>query len=253
MMNANYPTNGGLETFLRSGGVFRNLSQFQGPDAARRALKDNCTISTASPFLRFSAMKAECDGRIQHEANIGADTATLSALVLPYGRNSTSDSGVTERYQFGCFARSLASNADTHVMFNFDTKYVLARKSAGTARFWESPEGLRFECYPPSTTWADDLLLSVERRDITGTGIGCVPTAYKIEIGADGVRTKVITSADLIVVSVCSFARFDETLVVSQILAKNTQPPSVEAVEKYLNSIRGAKPPVTSQRAPRKQ
>jgi len=50
--------------------------------------------------------------------------------------------------------------------FNHDSNYVLGRLSAGTLKLTRDDKGIYMETFPPSTTWANDLLVSMRRGDI---------------------------------------------------------------------------------------
>lgn len=57
-------------------------------------------------------------------------------------------------------------NDDTRALFNHDPNYVLGRTKNGTLKLIVDDIGLRYEITPPDTTWANDLLKSMERGDI---------------------------------------------------------------------------------------
>ena len=67
----------------------------------------------------------------------------------------------------GAFTKTL-QEGDPASVWNHDSNYVLGRKSAGTLRLSEDERGLRYEVDPPETTWAKDLLVSIERGDVRG-------------------------------------------------------------------------------------
>jgi len=65
----------------------------------------------------------------------------------------------------GAFTASLAS--DVRAVINHDPNLLLGRTTSGTLRLSEDTHGLRYEVDPPDTSYADDLLVSVQRGDIT--------------------------------------------------------------------------------------
>jgi HK97 family phage prohead protease len=227
-----------LTQFLRDGGIFRSPAHFAVP--GEMGMKRTVFTSTPSPFLRHSVMSAEAHERIGRES-ISAQSVVLTGLAVPFGKTTTSPSGLLERFQPGCFAASLDRD-DIRMMFglDFDSQFILGRNKAGTVRFWEAPDGLRFECYPPATTWADDLLVSVERRDITGTGLACIVKTSSRQVTPSGDIVRVITSAQVVMVAIAPFGEFDEGVIVTKLLA-NT-PPSAKAVEAFIRNARGESP-----------
>jgi HK97 family phage prohead protease len=110
-----------------------------------------------------------------------------------------------ERYAPGCFARGL--DGDCRSLFNHDENCVLGRASAGTAKFWEDRDGLRAEVDAPATTWASDLLLSIRRKDITGSSAAFWILDFRIE-NVQGKQVRVITRAVLRDASVCSIPQY---------------------------------------------
>lgn len=53
-------------------------------------------------------------------------------------------------------------------LFDHDTSMVVGRVSAGTMEVRSDKNGVAFTAYPPDTTWAKDLLVSMKRGDIKG-------------------------------------------------------------------------------------
>jgi len=76
-----------------------------------------------------------------------------------------------EKIEKGAFATSILSD-DIRGLYNHDPNYVLGRNKSGTLQLSEDDRGLYFEVTPPNTQWARDLMVSVERRDITQGSFG---------------------------------------------------------------------------------
>jgi hypothetical protein len=111
----------------------------------------------------------------------------------------------------GCFSASLASpDFDGRVLFNHDSKQVLGRKSARTARFSETSQGVSFEADLPESTWALDLEVSMNRGDITAADVGFMSSEKHWET-RKGARTLVIDKAFLVEASVVSWSNFSQT------------------------------------------
>lgn len=63
---------------------------------------------------------------------------------------------------------SVQLDADLVALFDHATDKVLGRTSAGTMEVRPDERGISFTAYPPQTTWANDLRVSMERGDIRG-------------------------------------------------------------------------------------
>lgn len=59
-------------------------------------------------------------------------------------------------------------DADLVALFDHDSSMVLGRVTAGTMDVRQDSSGVAFTAYPPDTTWAKDLSVSMKRGDIRG-------------------------------------------------------------------------------------
>jgi HK97 family phage prohead protease len=190
-----------LESFRDKGGLVASPAQYGIVRPAR--------VSEPSYHLRFAALRCGSTAEV-------ANQVTLSGLCVPYEQLGKPDaSGISTLFKRGCFARTLQSDRDQYVLFNFLTSSVLGRVRAGTARIFETLSGLSFECTPPDSSFGQGILVSVNRGDITGSAAALNATVSHVELRA-GARVRIVQAADLISVSVCSFAEFDLGLSVSK-------------------------------------
>jgi HK97 family phage prohead protease len=168
------------------------------------------TVGRPSTNMLGSRLDSYRQGKSQ--SMCASDEATLHGLVVPYDRTDALDnSGLETLFKRGCFTQSLQNN-DLRLTFNFNPMRILGRQSAGTVHFYDAPDGLYFECIPPSSSWASDLLISIQRKDIRGTGAAFRSIREHRE-KRDGRDVRVIDLADLYAVAVSSFSVFDAGLM----------------------------------------
>jgi HK97 family phage prohead protease len=118
--------------------------------------------------------------------------------------------GFREKIAPGAFAGALGKS-DIRALLNHDPNYVLGRTSNGTVRAWEDDDGLAVEIVPPSTRWADDLLVSIGRGDISQMSFAFRVAEDKWET-VDGVDQRTILSFDEIFdVSPVTYPAYPET------------------------------------------
>lgn len=63
---------------------------------------------------------------------------------------------------------SVELDSDLVALFDHNSAMVLGRVSAGTMEARSDSNGIAFTAYPPQTTWANDLRVSMDRGDIKG-------------------------------------------------------------------------------------
>lgn len=72
-----------------------------------------------------------------------------------------------EKIRAGAFSNALREKQDVRCLINHDSNLVLGRSTSGTLRLSEDNVGLLTETDPPDTQVARDLLVSMQRGDIT--------------------------------------------------------------------------------------
>jgi HK97 family phage prohead protease len=61
---------------------------------------------------------------------------------------------------------AISFDPDIRADFNHSPDFILGRRAAGTLKLTIDARGVHMEADPPHTTWADDLLISMDRGDI---------------------------------------------------------------------------------------
>lgn len=73
----------------------------------------------------------------------------------------------TETIKPGAFAESLDNGDDVRALYNHDPNLVLGRLAAGTLKLTEDDKGLRYQIDVPDTNVGRDLVVSVNRGDVS--------------------------------------------------------------------------------------
>lgn len=120
--------------------------------------------------------------------------------------------GFRERIAPGAFAQSAKAD-DVRALFNHDPNFVLGRNKAGTLKLSEDERGLAIRIVPPDTSFARDLMVSLERRDITqmSFGFSVLVDGQQWEEDADGMVIRTLTNVRLYDVSPVTFPAYPQT------------------------------------------
>lgn len=80
--------------------------------------------------------------------------------------------GFRERIMPSAVDRTLRDGLDVRALVDHDTAKILGRVSAGTLGLRKDRTGLSIDVDPPNTTYANDLVVSIDRGDISGMSFG---------------------------------------------------------------------------------
>ena len=100
-----------------------------------------------------------------------SDKMTLTGYAAVFDSLSEDLGGFREKIQQGAFKAAI-KKSDCRALFNHDSNHVLGRTSAKTLRLKEDEIGLKMECDLPDTQFARDLMVSINRGDITQQSFG---------------------------------------------------------------------------------
>ncbi len=118
--------------------------------------------------------------------------------------------GFREKIAPGAFRGAINQNQDVRALINHDSNFVLGRTKNGTLSLSEDTKGLRVSIDPPTTTFAADLLVSIERKDINQMSFGFEVLKETWETDGDkNIRT--IEDVNLFDVSVVTFPAYPQT------------------------------------------
>lgn len=119
--------------------------------------------------------------------------------------------GFREKIAPGAFKKTLKDD-DVRALFNHDPNIVLGRNGSGTLTLSEDNKGLAVEIDPPDTQQARDLMVSIERGDISQMSFAfrAMEEEWKFNEGKDpDIRT--LKEVKLFDVSPVTFPAYTET------------------------------------------
>ncbi|OOF68802.1 peptidase [Rodentibacter pneumotropicus] len=117
-----------------------------------------------------------------------------------------------EQFSPNAFTESLSGGDDVRALFEHDHTKLLGRTSAGTLKLEEDNIGLRFELTPPETTLGKDLLISVERGDISGMSFGFWAKEEIWDFDVEPYQ-RTVSKAELFEITVTSIPAYPESSV----------------------------------------
>ena len=120
--------------------------------------------------------------------------------------------GLSERIAPGAFDRALKDKQDVRALFNHDADQVLGRTVAGTLKLSADKRGLKYEIDPPDTQVARDLLITIERGDISGSSFAFVVRKQEFAEG-EQVSIRVIKDLDLFDVGPVTYPAYSATSI----------------------------------------
>lgn len=105
---------------------------------------------------------------IRTAADLSANNKKLIGQPIVYNSRSENLGGFVEMIAPNAFSEQLATAPDIRALVEHDSKLILGRTKSGTLKINENHSGLQVEIEPPNTQSSRDLMVSVERGDISG-------------------------------------------------------------------------------------
>lgn len=120
--------------------------------------------------------------------------------------------GFREEVAPGAFSQTIEQD-DVRALFNHDPNFVLGRNTAKTLRLSEDDKGLLYEIDPPDTQFARDLMVSIERGDITQNSFSfsVLPDGQEWREDGNGTLIRTLTHVKLYDISPVTFPAYPST------------------------------------------
>ena len=110
----------------------------------------------------------------------------------------------------GAFRKTI-KEADVRALFNHDSNYVLGRTKNDTLELAEDEKGLAIDIDPPETQWAQDLMISIERKDIDQMSFAFRTIKQKWNEKDKNNSTRELLEVELIDVSPVTYPAYPQT------------------------------------------
>ena len=134
-----------------------------------------------------------------------------------------------EKINPGAFADAISRPDDVRAAFNHEPNLVLGRTTAGTLRLVEDSTGLLYEIDPPETSYANDLMVSVKRGDVSQSSFMFEVTGEKWTYPAAStglLPLREINAVILYDVSPVTYPAYEGTSVSARAMALKDAPPA---------------------------
>lgn len=140
----------------------------------------------------------------------GDEPARIEGHAAVFDEPSSDLGGFVEIVHPGAFTKTI-KEADIRALYNHNEDRVLGRNRAGTLALAEDDHGLAFVIWPPSTTWAADLIASMARGDIDQGSFGFKAIRDEWEQEPGGPVIRHLYEARLFDVSIVTFPAYPQT------------------------------------------
>jgi hypothetical protein len=125
---------------------------------------------------------------------------------------------------------AITFSADIRADFNHNPDYILGRCSAGTLQLTADATGVRMVAEAPETTWASDLLVSINRGDIDQGSFAfrVLPGGQQISVDDSGQQIRTLSKILVRRVSVVSDPAYTGTSIEVRSVPEVEAPASVD-------------------------
>ena len=120
----------------------------------------------------------------------------------------------------GAFAKTI-KEADVRALWNHDANYVLARNKSGSLKLREDDKGLAVEIDPVPAQWANDLLTSMRRGDVSQMSFGFQVNKQEVDYDKD---ERILVDVTLFDVSVVTYPAYPTTTAQVRSLFRRSSP-----------------------------
>ena len=141
------------------------------------------------------------------ELRVDDDEKGITGYAAVFNKWSEDLGFFKEKIRQGAFTKTIKEN-DIRALINHDPNLIIGRTKNKTLELWEDDKGLGFNDKLPDTSYANDLRISIERKDITQNSFGF--QTVRDEWSNDGAKRELV-EARLYDVSPVTFPAYPQT------------------------------------------
>lgn len=145
------------------------------------------------------------------DSGAGDKQRTVRGHAAVYEKASHDLGGFRTRIAKGAFTKVLDGNPDVHLVWDHDTRYVLARTKNKTLELRDDPMGLHVWARMAGTTYATDLAVLMERGDIDQMSFACTIGKDEWTENDEGITRTIFEIDELYDVTICAQGAFPQT------------------------------------------
>jgi HK97 family phage prohead protease len=155
-------------------------------------------------------MSEQFERRGSAESRVDVHDRKIRGTAIVFNSLSRDLGGFREVIHPQAVDRTLRDGIDVRALVDHDSAKIIGRMSAGTLLLRKGRKGLEVEVDPPDTTYARDLMVSIDRRDITGMSFGfrVVTDEWRME---DGEAVRDVLDMTVSEVSFVTFPAYEAT------------------------------------------
>lgn len=127
----------------------------------------------------------------------GGTKYVIEGHAATFNRLSKNLGGFVEEVAPTAFDRTLGDNPDVRALINHEPTLLLGRTRSGTLRVSTDNVGLAYEIDAPDTTYARDLAVSMERKDITQSSFGFYVVGEEWGMTPEGFPKRTLTAVSI--------------------------------------------------------
>lgn len=143
------------------------------------------------------------------ELRAEAESRVITGHAAVFRRISEDLGGFREQIEPGAFRQTIAED-DIRALFNHSPNHILGRNRSGTLTLQEDDQGLAVRIEPPEAQWANDVLVSIRRGDISGMSFAFMAEEDLWE-EVDGLPLRTLKRVRLMDVSPVTFPAYPQT------------------------------------------